>query len=152
MGQNEDALTCICCIIIIVVAGLYLVWSEYGSLPFVIGGLVLGGLIIIFIRNSRKAKQVEQETQSLQTAKAIDARMSEEKFEQQQNSKGLHKYVNKKGEIMWGSPDQVAEWARLDRASVEVVIKKEVVKIRCPYCGSLYDEHLNRCPHCNGNR
>jgi len=30
------------------------------------------------------------------------------------------------------------------------IIKKVIVKIRCPYCQNLYDESLNKCPHCGG--
>jgi rubrerythrin len=38
-----------------------------------------------------------------------------------------------------------------------VVIKereiiREVVKIRCQYCGNTYDETLDECPHCGGKR
>lgn len=31
-------------------------------------------------------------------------------------------------------------------------IIREVVKIRCSYCGNLYDETLDKCPHCGGNK
>jgi hypothetical protein len=31
-------------------------------------------------------------------------------------------------------------------------IIREVVKIRCPYCGSLYDETEDKCPNCGGNK
>jgi hypothetical protein len=31
-------------------------------------------------------------------------------------------------------------------------IIREVVKIRCPYCGNLYDETEDKCPNCGGNR
>jgi DNA-directed RNA polymerase subunit RPC12/RpoP len=39
----------------------------------------------------------------------------------------------------------------------QVVVKekeiiREVVKIRCQYCGNLYDEVLDECPHCGGKR
>jgi DNA-directed RNA polymerase subunit RPC12/RpoP len=35
----------------------------------------------------------------------------------------------------------------------EIVKEKEVVvKIKCPYCGKLYDEALDVCPHCGGKR
>ncbi|MEM2118743.1 MAG: hypothetical protein QW840_01310 [Candidatus Bathyarchaeia archaeon] len=34
----------------------------------------------------------------------------------------------------------------------KVVLLREVVKIRCPYCGGLYDEVESRCPHCFGKR
>jgi len=31
-------------------------------------------------------------------------------------------------------------------------IIKEIVKIRCPYCNSLYDEKEDKCPNCGGKR
>lgn len=31
-------------------------------------------------------------------------------------------------------------------------ITREVVKIRCPYCGNLYDETEDKCPNCGGTR
>ena len=31
-------------------------------------------------------------------------------------------------------------------------VKEVVVKVRCPYCGFMYDETLDRCPHCGGRR
>lgn len=35
----------------------------------------------------------------------------------------------------------------------EIVKEKEViVKIRCSYCGTLYNETLDRCPHCGAKR
>jgi hypothetical protein len=30
----------------------------------------------------------------------------------------------------------------------EKIIIKEIVKIKCPYCGSLYDQIRDKCPHC----
>jgi len=34
----------------------------------------------------------------------------------------------------------------------EKEIIREIVKIRCQYCGNLYDETLDNCPHCGGKR
>ncbi len=34
----------------------------------------------------------------------------------------------------------------------EKEIIREIVKIRCPYCGDLYDEKLDKCPHCGGKK
>jgi len=31
-------------------------------------------------------------------------------------------------------------------------MKEVIVKVRCPYCRHLYDETLDRCPHCGGGR
>jgi Na+/H+ antiporter NhaC len=34
----------------------------------------------------------------------------------------------------------------------EKEIIREIVKIRCPYCGNLYDEGQNKCPTCGAAR
>ena len=31
-------------------------------------------------------------------------------------------------------------------------IVREIVKIRCSYCGNLYDEKYDKCPHCGGKK
>lgn len=28
------------------------------------------------------------------------------------------------------------------------IIEREVVKVKCPYCGALIDQGLDKCPHC----
>ena len=38
------------------------------------------------------------------------------------------------------------------RMPSRVVIIREVVKIRCRYCGGLFDEVQDRCPYCGGKR
>jgi len=32
------------------------------------------------------------------------------------------------------------------------IVKEVIVKVRCPYCQSLYDETLDKCPYCRGTR
>jgi hypothetical protein len=34
----------------------------------------------------------------------------------------------------------------------EKEIIREVIKIRCSYCGTLYDENLAKCPNCGAQR
>jgi len=34
----------------------------------------------------------------------------------------------------------------------EIVRKEVIVKIRCRYCNAVFDETLDRCPHCGANR
>jgi DNA-directed RNA polymerase subunit RPC12/RpoP len=34
----------------------------------------------------------------------------------------------------------------------EKEIIREIVKIRCPYCGNLYDEAQDKCPYCGAKR
>lgn len=151
MSLDENTCTCVCCLIVLVIAGFYLVWSNYGSMPFVIGGVIIAGIGVLLIRNSRSVKQTQQQKESSKTIEVINRRISEEKYERQQRAKGLEKYVNKSGNTLWGTPEHVAEWARMDKASVEVIIKKEIVKIRCQYCGKLYNEPLDSCPNCGGS-
>ena len=58
-------------------------------------------------------------------------------------------------EVSWSKGKYDPESMRLKepRRFKEVVKEKEViVKIRCPYCSHLYDETLDRCPHCGGKR
>jgi rubrerythrin len=31
-------------------------------------------------------------------------------------------------------------------------IIREIVKIRCSYCGNLYEEKEDKCPHCGGKK
>ena len=39
-----------------------------------------------------------------------------------------------------------------DAVRREEIIRKEViVKIRCGYCNAVFDETLDRCPHCGAN-
>jgi DNA-directed RNA polymerase subunit RPC12/RpoP len=34
----------------------------------------------------------------------------------------------------------------------EKEIIREIVKIRCPYCGGLYDENMDKCPNCGAKK
>ena len=46
----------------------------------------------------------------------------------------------------------VLERQRGPNVAERTIIVREVVKIRCPYCGGLYDEVKDRCPYCGGKR
>jgi len=37
-----------------------------------------------------------------------------------------------------------------DDPAVKEIIKEVIVKIRCDYCGNLFNEALDRCPTCGG--
>ncbi len=41
---------------------------------------------------------------------------------------------------------------RLQGAQSVVVRETVTVKIRCSYCGTLYDEAFDKCPDCGANR
>jgi DNA-directed RNA polymerase subunit RPC12/RpoP len=44
------------------------------------------------------------------------------------------------------------ERERVPSVAERTIIIREIVKIRCPYCGGLYDEPKDRCPYCGGKR
>jgi len=49
--------------------------------------------------------------------------------------------------------DQMAYGAQpVQPVAREKEIIREVIKIRCPYCGNLYDENQTKCPNCGANR
>lgn len=72
-------------------------------------------------------------------------------FEEEQMSKGLVKYGDE-----WITP---AEKYRRERLGVnvpvirekETIVTREVVKMRCKYCGTVFNIAENdKCPHCGG--
>jgi len=93
-------------------------------------------------------------------------------FEREQLVKGFVKFINDDGVERWGTPQQVKEWkkerdARIKREQErlreneekrravilkETTIVKEIVKVRCRYCGKLYNESLDKCPYCGASR
>jgi len=56
--------------------------------------------------------------------------------------------------VLQGTPEKplVLETERPPSVAERTIIVREVVKIRCPYCGGLYDEVKDRCPYCGGKR
>lgn len=46
----------------------------------------------------------------------------------------------------WSSPSTMPQTVR------EKEIIREIIKIRCPHCGSLYEEKETKCPNCGGNK
>jgi ABC-type bacteriocin/lantibiotic exporter with double-glycine peptidase domain len=53
--------------------------------------------------------------------------------------------------IKWGKVlDQTSSEAQPAVAQREII--REVVKIRCSYCGNLYDESMDKCPYCGAKR
>ena len=55
--------------------------------------------------------------------------------------------------IIKGGREALGEEEPKDHVVVkEREIIREIVKIRCSYCGNLYDETLDKCPHCGGKK
>ena len=52
-----------------------------------------------------------------------------------------------------GATDISAVKEEREVKETEIIREKEVsVKVRCPYCHNLYDETLDKCPHCGAKR
>jgi len=73
----------------------------------------------------------------------------------------LVEYVDRNGSKIFGTPEQVRRWKEQEehekelerlRAGEKQVVVKEIVKVRCSYCGQLFDSTLDRCPHCGAKR
>jgi rubrerythrin len=83
-------------------------------------------------------------------------------IEQQQASMGLVRFVDRYGNEKWGTPQQVRQWQqeeqdqeRVNRGTLireKETIIREIVRVRCQYCGQLYDEALAKCPNCGARR
>jgi rubrerythrin len=154
MRVKNEVYTCVGFLLLLLAVGLYLVWYYYGSWPFVLGGAFVGIFVIWIIYNNRKAKHAPKEPPQSKTFENVQQRIAEE-LEKEQQAKGLTKYTDQDGNTQWGVPEQVAEWAKarkvdvvIQKDHVEIEFQKEGAKIRCPYCGTLNDEELGKCPNC----
>jgi len=52
--------------------------------------------------------------------------------------------------VLTTSKSRVEEASTKPEVIKEREVIKEIVKVRCPYCGQLYEETLDKCPHCGG--
>jgi hypothetical protein len=70
---------------------------------------------------------------------------------------------DRKGEEYLGQEHEPEFWGRIvfegraiwqERRGIirEKETIREIVKIRCQFCGNLYNETIDRCPHCGGHR
>ena len=102
----------------------------------------------------------------------IEEQAKRAEFEREQLVKGFVKFIDDDGVERWGTPQQVKEWekereARIEREQErlreieekrkavllkETTIIKEIVKVRCRYCGRLYDASLDKCPNCGASK
>ena len=74
-------------------------------------------------------------------------------------ARGFTRYTDENGNSRWKAPEQFADWAKADKIdvvmkddAVQIEMEKEGPKIRCSYCGTVYDERLDKCPNCGATR
>jgi type II secretory pathway pseudopilin PulG len=135
-------------------------------MTFPAAAIVLAVIILLVaafaIQRWFKAKQATAEAQREAIRAEEERRRKREQFEQEQAAKGLVKFVDRDGNERWGTKEEVREWQReekeqerLDKGVVvreKETIIREIIKVRCRYCGRLYDEALDKCPHCGAAR
>jgi len=56
----------------------------------------------------------------------------------------------KSSKVAIPSTDVNAEHATIK--AKKVVEERVIIKVKCPYCGTLYDQTLDRCPYCGASR
>jgi len=161
MSDNEGAAIGICCLLIFMIAGAVWLWQNH---PVFAYGLVIIILLVATFAAQRwyKVKKTEAEAKREATRLAGEQRKRREQFEREQLARGFVRFVDRDGNERWGTPEQVKEWQqeekereRLEKAVVvreKETIIKEIVKVRCPYCGKLYGESLDKCPYCGASR
>jgi hypothetical protein len=146
--MDENEIYGICCLLLIIIAVGAWLWEYHRALTII---SVIVFVAIIFYIGYRRAK-AERESKRLEEEQI----RKREQFEREQLAKGNIRFVDKYGYERWGTPAQVNEWEREEEERERTVffrektVIKEVVKIRCPYCRSLYDQSHDRCPYCGG--
>ena len=155
---KEEIYTCIGILLFILAIGLYVVWVYYGFLPFAIGAFVIIIFAVYAVYSSRKAKKNKPQTSDRRTFSAMQ-NASPEQREKLLELEGFTKYTDENGNTRWRAPQDGPEWAKAEKidvvlkdGSLEIEMEKQSPKIRCSYCGTVYDERLDKCPNCGASR
>ena len=156
---KEEIYTCVGILLFVFAIGLYVVWVYYGFLPFALGAFVIIIFAVYAVYSSRKAKKNKPQTIGQPTFSAMK-NASPELREKMMELEGFTKYTDENGITHWKPPSgAVPEWAKAEKIDVvmkdgalEIEVEKQSPKIRCSYCGTVYDEKLDRCPNCGASR
>ena len=164
---KNEIYTCAGVLLLILAVGLYLVWVNYGFLPFVVGGFFVAVFAAWAVCSSHKSKHKNPQTttqpinQPIQqkTLRAFQQATSEEHTKMSKSERFSTRYTDENGNSRWKAPEQFADWAKADKIdvvmkddAVQIEMEKEGPKIRCSYCGTVYDERLDKCPNCGATR
>jgi len=128
------------------------VYSYYGLWPFVVGGFFVALFAAYIAYSSHKNKHnPKPEPNSRPTLTAFQRATPEER-EKLLELQGFTKYTDENGNTRWRPPAEgLPAWAKADGA-MQIEMEKESPKIRCSYCGTVYDGKLDKCPNCGANR
>jgi hypothetical protein len=157
---KNEIYTCVGILLLILAIGLYVVYSYFGLWPFVIGGFFVAVFAAWVVYSSHKAKKHPKPVATIEPAilSAFQHSTPEER-QKMLEERGFTQYTDENGNIRWKAPPLLKEWANagsidlmLKDGSVEMKIEREGPKIRCSYCGTVYEEKLDKCPNCGASR
>jgi hypothetical protein len=156
---RDEIYTCVGILLLILAIGLYAAYVYIGLVPFVIGGFFVAVFAVYAVYSSRKAKKTAPAATSQPNFKAFQ-NASPEQREKLLELEGFTKYTDENGNAHWKPPAKgVPVWATAEKidvvmrdGSMEIEMEKQSPKIRCSYCGTVYDEKLGKCPNCGASR
>jgi flagellar biosynthesis/type III secretory pathway M-ring protein FliF/YscJ len=161
MPDNNNEACGICCLLLFMIVGVVWLWMTYPAAAIGLAIMIL--LVAVFgVQRWFKAKEAAAQAKNEAIRAEEERKRRREQFEQEQAARGLVRFVDEYGNEKWGTKEEVREWQqeqreqeRLDKGLVvrekETVIR-EIVKVRCQYCGRLYEEMQEKCPHCGASR
>ena len=76
---------------------------------------------------------------------------------------GFVKYTDQSGNTHWKPPQDLSRelpaWVAAEKIDIvlkdgamQIEMEKPGPKIRCSFCGTVYEEKLDRCPNCGASR
>jgi hypothetical protein len=157
---KDEIYTCVGILLLILAIGLYVVYTSYGLLPFVLGGFFVAVFAAWAIYSSHKAKHTKPQTKNTQPPLTVFQQATPQEREKLLESAGFTKTVDENGNSRWRAPkDGLPDWTKnekidviMENGSVHVEMEKETPKIRCSFCGTIYDSKLDKCPNCGASR
>jgi hypothetical protein len=122
--QVKERFAFLAAIFLVMFILLYLARPENGPIGPLFFAFFVSAVGTYFL--FREEIEREQETEELSEAEVAEEKIEEEAPVQAQTQTVKEVYREKE-------------------------ILREIVKIRCRYCGRLYEERLDRCPHCGAS-
>jgi len=156
---RDEIYACVGVLLLVLVVGLYAAYVYYGAIPFAIGGFFVLIFAIYAVYSSRKAKKHPQTTANQPNWNTFQHASQDEK-EKMLQLEGFTKYTDENGRTHWKPPaGEVPVWAQADKIDVvmsggglQIEMEKQSPKIRCSYCGTVYEMKLEKCPNCGAAR
>lgn len=157
---KNEIYTCVGIFLLILAIGLYIVYSYYGLWPFVVGGFFVALFAAYIAYSAHKNKHNPKPQATNQPVLSAFQRATPEEREKLLELEGFTKYTDENGNTRWRAPKAgLLAWAQAEKidvvlkdGSMQIKMEKQGPKIRCSYCGTVYDGKLDKCPNCGATR